>query len=94
MDERQRILLTKTVNEVKGDRATLTRMHGQVWDTEELKRDYEVHAFAAPFVRVTRKRDGRPGVLLFQHEPRFYFGFQESERRKVGYRIGGTARGA
>ena len=48
---------------------------GQVWDTPELKRDYTVIGFAAPFVMVTRKSDGLTGTLEFQHAPRFYFRF-------------------
>ena len=56
-----------------------------VWDTEELKRDFEVHGFLAPFAMVTRKaqhmkRMALPageikGTLLFQHSPRYYWGF-------------------
>jgi hypothetical protein len=58
------------------DRRALQALHGAVWDTEELTRDFEVLGFLAPFVAVRRKRDGRLGSLAFQHQPRFYFGFQ------------------
>jgi len=61
------------------DRAEAELRHGKVWDTEELKRDFEVHAFAAPFVLVTRKADGVKGALTFQHLPRFYFEFVKTE---------------
>jgi len=47
----------------------------QTWDTAELTRDFTVHAFAAPFVIVTRKSDGQKGCLEFTHSPRKYFGF-------------------
>ena len=48
---------------------------GQVWDTSELQRDYEVIGFAAPFVKVTRRSDGVAGTLEFTHMPRFYYRF-------------------
>ena len=56
-------------------RQELEDSFGQVWDTPELKRDYTVIGFAAPFVMVTRKSDGLTGTLEFQHAPRFYFRF-------------------
>ena len=49
--------------------------HGQVWNTQELAREFEVIGFAAPFVVVIRRSDGVKGSLAFKHEPRFYFGF-------------------
>ena len=49
----------------------------QRWSTEDLSRDFTVHAFSAPFVIVTRKSDGKRGSLEFTHSPRFYFNFQE-----------------
>lgn len=58
-------------------RAELEREHGQVWNTEELRRDYTVQGFAAPFVVVERKADHKRGTLEFQHSPRFYWGFRE-----------------
>jgi hypothetical protein len=63
-------------NLLGGDREKLVAQHGQVWDTEELQRDFVVHCFLAPFVQVTRKSDSQNGTLLFQAHPRFYYGFQ------------------
>jgi hypothetical protein len=57
-------------------RARLEKEHGQVWDTAELQRDYDVVGFLAPFVAVTRKADGAVGTLQFQARPRFYFAFE------------------
>ena len=48
------------------------------WTTEELKRDFEVLGFLAPFVAVRRKSDGVKGSLEFVHSPRVYFGFVPS----------------
>ena len=46
------------INAARADRPTLEARHGQVWDTEELARDFEVLSFAAPYVVVRRKSDG------------------------------------
>lgn len=65
------------LNAAEAGRAALEREYGQVWNAEELRRDFEVKSFAAPFVIVRRRSDGRMGSLEFQHHPRFYFNFQE-----------------
>ena len=59
----------------EAERQRLEAQHGQVWDTSQLSKDFEVLGFAAPYVVVTRKSDGRKGSLEFQHNPRFYFNF-------------------
>ena len=46
------------------------------WDTEALQRDFEVQAFAAPYVIVRRKADGARGTLMFTHRPRWYFAWE------------------
>lgn len=48
------------------------------WTTEEAKRDFEVLAFAAPYVAVRRKNDDQRGTLRFDgvpYGPRRYFGW-------------------
>jgi hypothetical protein len=67
--------LVSEINSVPGSREALEKEHGQVWNTEELSRDFEVKGFMAPFVVVKRKSDGVVGSLEFQHRPRFYYGF-------------------
>lgn len=47
------------------------------WDTEQLKKEFEVIAFLAPFVIVRRISDGVEGSLEFTHDPRWYFDFKE-----------------
>lgn len=63
------------INAEPGSREALEAEYGQVWDTQELSRDFEVIGFGAPCVVVKRKSDGQKGSLEFQHQPRFYFGF-------------------
>jgi hypothetical protein len=64
------------INAEPGSREALERQHGQVWDTDQLRDLFEVIGFMAPLVGVRRKSDGVKGSLLFQHNPRFYFGFK------------------
>jgi hypothetical protein len=67
--------LVQELDMMAAERAALEEKHGQVWDTDELQRDFEVIGFLAPFVGVRRRADGVRGSLLFQASPRFYFGF-------------------
>ena len=72
----RRLRLVK-LNSTPGSRESLESQYGQVWDADELARDFEVLGFLAPFVVVRRKSDGMKGSLEFQHLPRFYFNFAE-----------------
>lgn len=75
--EEARAFMQKVINANAGEREQLEAIHGQVWDTAELTRDFMVNGFSAPFVVVTRNSDGKRGSLTFQHHPRFYWGFEE-----------------
>ena len=57
-------------------REELEQRYGEVWNTDEVQRDFEIYWFSSPFVAVRRKADGVRGSLQFQHDPRFYFGFR------------------
>ena len=57
------------------ERVRLEAEHGKVWDTEEMRQDFEAQGFGAPYIVVIRKEDGVKGSLEFQHMPRFYFNF-------------------
>lgn len=46
------------------------------WDTDALRRDFDVLSFLAPFVSVRRKADGVKGTMEFTHSPRWYFNFE------------------
>jgi hypothetical protein len=75
--ENMRRALVSKINSEATERADLESRYGQVWNTQELARDFEVMEFAAPFAIVKRKADNRMGSVLFQHHPRYYFSFQE-----------------
>ena len=47
------------INAQPGSREALEAEHGQVWDTQELGRDFNVEGFMAPYVVVRRKTDGQ-----------------------------------
>jgi hypothetical protein len=64
------------INAAPGSREFLEARHGQVWDTDQLRKDFDVIGFSAPLVVVRRKADGVKGSLMFQASPRFYFGFE------------------
>jgi hypothetical protein len=73
---RQRLV---EINTEPGTRASLEAQYGQVWNTDELGRDFEVLGFAAPYVVVRRRVDGVIGSMEFQHWPRYYFGWEEDQ---------------
>lgn len=64
------------INAEPGSREALEAQYGQVWDTDQLRNDFEVLGFMAPLVVVRRRSDGRKGSLELQHNPRFYFNYQ------------------
>ncbi len=73
--ENARRQLVGELNAVPKGRAELEAEHGEVWNLDELRRDFEPIGFLAPFVMVKRRSDGVVGSLMFQHAPRFYFYF-------------------
>jgi hypothetical protein len=64
------------INAEPGSRAALEAKHGKVWDTNQLRDEFEVIGFLSPLVVVRRRSDGVRGSLMFQHNPRFYFQFK------------------
>ena len=68
--------LVQEINAEPGSREALEAQHGQVWDTDQLREEFDVIGFGAPLVVVRRKIDGQKGSLLFQASPRLYFGFE------------------
>jgi len=45
------------------------------WTTDELREEFEVVGFMAPFVVVVKKSDGQKGSMEFVHHPRIYSNF-------------------
>jgi len=74
--ETTRRSLVQQINTDAGDRERLEERHGRVWDTQELQYDFEVLQFAVPLIVVRQRTTGQMGSMFFQHQPRFYWGFQ------------------
>ena len=74
LEQAQRTRLQE-INVEPGNRQDAESRHGQVWDSEEMRRDFEVLGFCAPWTIVKRRPDGVTGSLEFQHVPRLYWGF-------------------
>jgi hypothetical protein len=75
-EARRKLVSNQKANGPLG-REQLESAHGQLWTTKELIRDFAVQGFMAPFVIVQRKADSAIGTLSFQHDPRFYWGFEK-----------------
>ena len=73
--ESTRRTLVAEINAEPGSREALEAQHGQVWDTAQMQDEFEAIGFMAPLIVVRRRSDGIKGSLMFQHQPRFYFGF-------------------
>ena len=67
------------INAAPGDRAMLETRYGQVWDPQELRRDFDVQGYLVPIGGVRRRSDGVIGTLEFQHQPRFYFNWRDDK---------------
>lgn len=63
----------ESLNAAAAERKKLEEEYGQVWDSDQLRAEFEVIGFLAPIVSVRRLSDGVKGSLFFQHSPRFYF---------------------
>ena len=74
--ETARRQLLSDINHEPGSREYLEAKHGEIWSTDELSRDFEVIGFMAPLIVVVRKSDRQKGSMMFQANPRFYFGFE------------------
>lgn len=74
-DEAIRRVMLEAINIVPGSREALEAEHGQVWDTEQLRAEFEATRFAAPIIFLRRRSDSQKGTMLFQHHPRFYWGW-------------------
>jgi hypothetical protein len=53
----------------------------QKWTTDQLREEFEVIGFMAPFVVVVRKADGVKGSMEFAGSPRYYFDFKPHEKK-------------
>ena len=71
----ERMKLAHHLNDSPRERVELELQYGEVWDSDQLIRAFDVAAFRAPFAVVKKKGTEELGSLLFQHSPRYYFSF-------------------
>lgn len=64
------------INAEPGSREALEAQHGQVWSTDQVREEFEILGFMAPYIVVRRRSDGVKESLEFQHNPRLYFNWQ------------------
>ena len=67
----------RLVGAMPGIRELAVQEGEQMWSTDQLREEFEVVGFLAPFVSVIRRSDGAKGVMCFTHSPRWYWGFEE-----------------
>ena len=72
--------LVTLINANPSEREVLEKECGQVWNTEEVSKDFEITGFMAPYVVVIRRSDNIKGTLEFQDMPRYYYDFKEVEK--------------
>jgi len=63
-------------NDPDEERSRLENIHGKVWSTIEVSKDFEIVGFMAPYVVAIDRKTNVKGSLEFQHSPRFYFNFR------------------
>jgi hypothetical protein len=61
---------------VPGSREALEVEYGQVWDADELFKDFEVLECLGPYVAVRRKADGQKGNVEADDDFQFFFRFR------------------
>lgn len=80
-DETARARLTLWINTGRWQHPA--GMAHDTWNTEQLRKDFTVLGFLAPFCFVRRKDDGQWGSVLFRHMPRVYFDFVPFEANET-----------
>lgn len=68
--------IRKEMVETGQPQADLAENKDQTWDTDQLRADFEVLGYMAPFVMARRRSDGQLGSLEFTHSPRVYFNWK------------------
>ena len=68
-------MLQAWINRHPRSREEIAGVSIDVWDPGELNTRFEILGFKSPFAIVREHATGEQGSVLFQHEPRYYFGF-------------------
>jgi len=68
-------LLSRYLRDNPRDAAQLEGEYGEVWSAEDVGEDFEILGFKSPFAIAKCRKTGQRGSLVFQNNPRFYFGW-------------------
>lgn len=68
-------LLQQYINRNPKTKEDLSRDYDCVWDSREVTDEFEILGYKSPFAIAECKQTGTRGTLIFQNEPRFYFGW-------------------
>jgi hypothetical protein len=49
-----------------------------VWDIDELRKEFKIESSLKPYTFVTRKKDGKKGSVMFSGRPRLYYNFNKT----------------
>lgn len=69
------MMLEKQINGAPKNRAELEETEERVWDSDEVRDDFDIVGFKAPFAMAIHIDTNTSGTLLFQDNPRYYFGW-------------------
>ena len=78
--EIERRMLVSRINRYVNDKEELLEQYNSVWSTDDLRKEFDVYNFQAPFVIARRIATDEIGTLLFQDNPRYYFGWVPDDR--------------
>jgi hypothetical protein len=68
-------MLERQINDAPKDRDELEAGEDQVWDHLEVGDEFEISGFKSPFALARHLVTGEQGTLIFQDNPRYYFGW-------------------
>ena len=58
------------------ERARLEKLHGKVYNTQEVQAEFDIEGFIFTCYRTSQAKSKISGTMEFQHSPRFYFNFR------------------
>jgi hypothetical protein len=68
-------MLEKQVNGDPKTREELEYEGEMVWDADEVEHEFDLVGFKTPFAMAQHRGTGETGTLIFQDNPRYYFGW-------------------
>ena len=68
-------MLERQLNSAPKNRSELLETEAEVWDSDEVRGEFEITGFKSPFALARHLGSGQRGTLLFQDDPRYYFGW-------------------